>query len=177
MMLKKVFSFYYFLFPLLLSLPAFSQSFEIKAKAVPVFEDGEAQVVDAFNNPDDWIRHDLWVETTFDTDGDNKPDRMHVSVTRPKQTDTEGLKLPVIYVTSPYFAGTAGFEDGLFWDVQHELGETPPPRIHPEVQRRGERPIISKLSPEELGAQRVYRSPFLFTWHGSFARLTDSGWR
>jgi X-Pro dipeptidyl-peptidase len=143
MMLKKVFSFYYFLFPLLLSLPAFSQSFEIKAKAVPVFEDGEAQVVDAFNNPDDWIRHDLWVETTFDTDGDNKPDRMHVSVTRPKQTDTEGLKLPVIYVTSPYFAGTAGFEDGLFWDVQHELGETPPPRIHPEVQRRGERPIIS----------------------------------
>jgi X-Pro dipeptidyl-peptidase len=146
MMLKKEFPFYYFLFPLLLtllSLPTFAQTIEIKAKAAPVFEDGEAQVVEAFNNPDDWIRHDLWVETTFDTDGDSKPDRMHVSVTRPRQTETEGLKLPVIYETSPYFAGTAGFEDGLFWDVQHELGETPPPRIHPEVQRQGERPIIS----------------------------------
>ena len=112
-------------------------------KAVPVFKDGEAQVVEAFNNPDDWLRHDLWVETEFDTDGDGKPDRMHVSVTRPKQTDTEGLKLPVVYVTSPYFAGTAGFVPGLFYDVRHELGDTPPKRVHPEVTRRGKRPIIS----------------------------------
>lgn len=112
-------------------------------KAVPVFEDGEAQVVPAFNTPDKWIRHDLWVETSFDTDGDGKPDRMHVSVTRPYQTETEGLKLPVVYVSSPYFAGTAPFSNGLFWDVRHELGATPPPRSHPEVKRVGERPIIS----------------------------------
>lgn len=69
-------------------------------------------------------------------------DRMHVSVTRPAQTE-EGLKLPVVFVSSPYFAGTAGNQEGLFWDVRHELGDTPPPRTHPEVQRRGERPIIS----------------------------------
>lgn len=112
-------------------------------KAVPVFQDGEAQVVPAFDTPDEWLRHDLWVETTFDTDGDGKLDRMHVSVTRPPQTETEGLKLPVIYVSSPYFAGTAGNADGLFWEVRHELGATAPPRVHPEVQRRGERPIIS----------------------------------
>jgi len=112
------------------------------SKTMPVFEDGEAQIVEAFNTPDKWIRHDLWVETTFDTDGDDKPDRMHVSVTRPFQTETEGLKLPVIYVSSPYFAGTAPYVEGFFWDVRHELGATPPRRLHPEVQRRGERPII-----------------------------------
>lgn len=113
-------------------------------KAIPVFKNGEAQVVEAFSDYDTWIRHDLWVETSFDTDGDGKPDRMHVSVTRPSQTETEGLKLPVIYVTSPYFAGVAGFQEGLFWDVKHELGEAPPkPRIHPQVKRQGERPVIS----------------------------------
>ena len=111
--------------------------------AKPIFKDGEAQIVEAFSNPEEWIREDLWVETEFDTDGDGKLDRMHVAVTRPKQTETEGLKLPIVYETSPYYAGTAGMAKGLFWDVKHELGDTPPPRTHVEVQRRGERPIIS----------------------------------
>lgn len=120
---------------------AFAQPME---KTQPVFENGEAQVVPGFLDPEDWIRHDLWVETPFDTDGDQKPDRMHVSVTRPGQTETEGLKLPVIYVSSPYFAGTAPFVDGLFWDVKHELGQPAPTRrVHPEVTRKGERPVIS----------------------------------
>ncbi|MDO1500268.1 Xaa-Pro dipeptidyl-peptidase [Winogradskyella maritima] len=109
----------------------------------PIFENGEAQIVEAFNNPDDWVRHDLWVETEFDTDGDGKPDRMHVDVTRPKQTDTEGLKLPVVYESSPYYAGVAPDVDGVFWDVKHELGEMAKERVHPEVTRKGERPIIS----------------------------------
>ncbi|HWK99919.1 MAG TPA: Xaa-Pro dipeptidyl-peptidase [Parapedobacter sp.] len=112
-------------------------------KAAPVFKDGEAQVVAAFDTPDKWIRHDLWVETTFDSDGDGKLDRMHVDVTRPYQTDTEGLTLPIIYESSPYYAGTAKLTDGVLWDVRHELGATPPPRTHPEVQRTGQRPIIS----------------------------------
>ncbi len=114
-----------------------------QSTAVPVFKDGEAQIVEAFSNSADWIRHDLWVETEFDTDGDGKMDRVHVAVTRPMQTETEGLKLPVVYETSPYYAGTAGNAPGLFWNVRHELGATPPPRNHVEVQRRGQRPIIS----------------------------------
>lgn len=108
----------------------------------PIFKNGEAQVVPEFENPENWIRHDLWVETSFDSDGDEKKDRMHVSVTRPKRTE-QGLKLPVIYATSPYYAGTASSIDGLFYDVRHNLGETPPERTHTEVQRRGKRPIIS----------------------------------
>jgi len=121
--------------------PAFAQENE---KAVPIFEDGEAQVVPAFEDSDKWIRHDLWVETEFDTDGDGKPDRMHVAVTRPEQTDTEGLKLPVVYISSPYFAGVASGSYEYFWNVRHELNAIPPERVHPpEIKRRGERPIIS----------------------------------
>ena len=113
----------------------------------PIIENGEAQIVPEFSDADRYIRHDLWVETEFDTDGDGKPDRMHVSVTRPYQTDSMNLKLPVIYVTSPYFAGTAGNNPEIFWDVKHELGETPPPRKHPDpIAYRGEqmRPVISQ---------------------------------
>ena len=68
-----------------LSTNAFSQT-------IPVFKDGQAQVLEVFSNPENWIREDLWVETEFDTDGDGRPDRMHVAVTRPQQTETEGFK-------------------------------------------------------------------------------------
>ncbi len=111
---------------------------------VPVIVDGEAQKIPAFENPDDWIREDLWVETEFDSDGDGKHDRMHVDVTRPKQTETEGLKLPVVYESSPYFAGTAGNNREYFWDVRHELNTVPPKHVYPpQITRRGERPVIS----------------------------------
>ena len=79
----------------------FSCAQNASEKAEPVFKDGEAQIVEAFSDVSQWLRHDLWVETEFDTDGDGELDRMHVSVTRPQQTETEGLQLPVIDVTSP----------------------------------------------------------------------------
>ncbi|MFT4533632.1 MAG: X-Pro dipeptidyl-peptidase [Saprospiraceae bacterium] len=123
--------------------PLFTVIAQTEEKSVPVFENGEAQIVPAFEDKEKWIRHDLWVETEFDTDGDGKFDRMHVAVTRPYQTDTEDLKLPIVYVSSPYFAGVAGFQDGLFWNVKHELGETTNDRIHTDVVRTGARPIIS----------------------------------
>lgn len=112
-------------------------------KAAPVFENGEAQIVPEFKDADKWIRTDLWVETTFDTDGDGKKDRMYVDVTRPYQTDSEGLKLPVIYESSPYYSGVAPDVEGVFWDVNHELGVAAKERVHPEVTRIGTRPIIS----------------------------------
>lgn len=111
--------------------------------AKPIIKDGEAQIVPAFEDESNWIRQELWVETDFDSDGDGKKDRMHVDVTRPKQTE-DGLKLPVIYESSPYFAGTAGNPDGLFWEVRHELGESSPrPRVHPNFTARITTPIIS----------------------------------
>ena len=81
---------------------------------VPVIADGQTQEIPQFKDPDFWIRHDLWVETEFDSDGDGKLDRMHVDVTRPRQTESEGLKLPVIYISSPYFGRTGSTAKEFF---------------------------------------------------------------
>lgn len=109
-----------------------------------VFKDGMAQVVPAFEDKSKWIRHDLFVETEFDSDGDGALDRVHVDVTRPEQTESEGLKVPVIYETSPYFAGVAGDGREFFWDPKHELGEVPPDHVHPApIKHQSNRPSIS----------------------------------
>ena len=111
---------------------------------VPVVIKGEAQKIPEFEDREKWIRHDLWVETEFDSDGDGKNDRMHTAVTRPQQTDTDGIKLPVVYESSPYFAGTSVAERQYFWDVHHELNSVPGPHnFPPQIERRGKRPVIS----------------------------------
>jgi X-Pro dipeptidyl-peptidase len=97
-----------------------------QAGAGPVFVNGMAQVVPAFADSTQWIRQNLWVETDFDSDRDGRNDRVHVDVTRPRQTQTEGLKVPVVYGSSPYYAGVA--RTNVFWDVRQELGEPSPPR-------------------------------------------------
>lgn len=123
----------------LLASPALSQE-----KSVPVFANGEAQIVPGFKEAKNWIRQDLWVETEFDSDGDGKMDRVHVDVTRPKQTETEGLKLPIIYESSPYFAGTGSNDKKHFWNPAHELGAVPPKHENPPpVKAKNNRPIIS----------------------------------
>jgi hypothetical protein len=110
--------------------------------AGPVFEDGQAQVVPAFADSSQWIREELWVETEFDSDGDGRPDRVHVAVVRPLQTETEGLKVPVIYESSPHFAGTSGARQYL-WNVRQEVGAEPPPREHQPPPTPRIRPGIS----------------------------------
>lgn len=113
--------------------------------AAPVFLDGQAQVVPAFADTASWIRHDLWVETEIDTDGDEAPDRVHVSVVRPGQTETQGLKVPVIYGSSPYYAGVGSASREYFWEVRHELGDVPPVRADmPSIEHRSSRPTISR---------------------------------
>ena len=116
---------------------------QAQTKTIPVFTNGQAQVVPGFQDAAQWIKQELWVETSFDSDGDGKNDRMHVDVTRPRQTDTEGLKVAVVYESSPYFAGTSGARNFL-WNVQQEVGAEPPPRTsQPVIPFKAERPIIS----------------------------------
>ncbi|MBB6052097.1 Xaa-Pro dipeptidyl-peptidase [Armatimonas rosea] len=123
----------------LLSGPAHAQN----SLAKPLFADGQAQVVPAFATPTEWIREHLWVETEFDSDNDGKRDRVHVDVIRQRQTQTEGLKVPVIYESSPYFAGTSGNFD-VNWDVHQELGTDPPQRTaHPNVPFNPNRTSVS----------------------------------
>ena len=113
------------------------------AKAAHVFVDGEAQVVDAFKNRKAWIREFLFVETSFDSDHDGKPDRMHVDVIRPAQTKSEGLKVPVVYETSPYFMGTGPSDLSYYHDVRQELGGPTPPRpAMPPIPFSGEPGMI-----------------------------------
>src|SRR3954468_14594153 len=95
------------------------------APAVPTFVNGLAQNVFSPSQAD-WISGDVWVESDFDSDGDGKPDRLHADYTLPKETATDGLKVPVIYEDSPYYAGTAPRYSN--WVVDHELGAKPPDR-------------------------------------------------
>jgi X-Pro dipeptidyl-peptidase len=105
-------------------------------------------VVPAFSDSSQWIREELWVETGFDSDGDGRPDRVHVAVVRQRQTEAEGLKVPVIYESSPYFAGTSGARTSL-WNVRQELGGPPPKRVNqPPVEPRI-RPGISNSQVNE----------------------------
>ncbi|HEX2175662.1 MAG TPA: Xaa-Pro dipeptidyl-peptidase [Nocardioidaceae bacterium] len=70
----------------------------------PRFAGGMAQPVYGAA-PADWIRQSLWVTTTTDSDRNGRPDRVHISVTRLRETRTRGLEVPVIYEVSPYYAG------------------------------------------------------------------------
>ena len=125
---------------LVLTTPAAQQP---ESSARPVFADGQAQVVPAFEESAQWIRERLWVETEFDSDRDGRKDRMFVDVTRQRQTETEGLKVPVIYESSPYYAGTSGNRQFL-WDVKQEVGAEPPPRTsQPEIKFQAERQSVS----------------------------------
>ncbi|QGY44009.1 Xaa-Pro dipeptidyl-peptidase [Maribellus comscasis] len=145
--MNQFFQFLTFIFFAALGIPTLAQNENSVSteKVGPVFKDGEAQIVPEFNDPDYWIREDLWVETEFDSDGDGKRDRMHVDVTRPRQTETEGLKLPVVYETSPYFAGTGSLDRKYLWNVKQELHTTPPRREHvPQFTAKVNRPILSK---------------------------------
>ncbi|HEX8390856.1 MAG TPA: Xaa-Pro dipeptidyl-peptidase [Longimicrobium sp.] len=96
-----------------------------QSDARPVFQNGMAQVVPAFADSTQWIRQNLWVETDFDSDRDGRMDRVHVDVTRPGQT-ASGLKVPVVYGSSPYYAGTSNGSE--FWNVRQELGQPSPVR-------------------------------------------------
>lgn len=120
-----------------------AQDAAANTKTVPVFYNGQAQIVPGFQDKSQWIKQELWVETEFDSDADGKPDRVHVAVTRPKQTETEGLKVAVVYESSPYFAGT--MKNQKMWDVKHELGSEPPPRpVNEQAKFIPVRPEISR---------------------------------
>ena len=133
--------------------------------ARPTFVNGQAQIVPAFQDSAQWIRQELWVETEFDSDGDGKRDRMHVDVTRPAQTASEGLKVAVLYESSPYFAGTSGPRQSL-WDVKQEVGAPPPVRTsQPEIRFQPVRPRISNSLVNQWVPPRLCGGPLGSTGH------------
>lgn len=117
------------------------------AEIGPVFAEGMAQIVPEFKS--DWVEHDLFVETEFDSDADGKLDRMHVSVCRPQPTETAGLKVPVIYQSSPYYAGIGSTSPSHMWSPRQNLNSPPPQHeTPPQIPQTAKRP---RLSGEHLG--------------------------
>ena len=134
-----------------------------------------AQVVPAFADSAQWIRQNLWVETDFDSDGDGRKDRVHVAVTRPRQTETEGLRVPVVYQSSPYFGGTSALD--AYWNVNHEVGAQPPStaqRHPPPVAVPGHRAGRVSHVPDAAGVmQHTLKNPnapsaLTYAWIGPF---------
>jgi predicted acyl esterase len=110
--------------------------------AVPTFVNGLSQAVFAQGSAN-WVNHELWVETTMDTDLDGRRDRVHVDVSRPMETQTDGLKVPVIYEDSPYYAGGADITN---WAVDHEIGVPPTSRVRaPDFSADPTSPTISTI--------------------------------
>lgn len=71
------------------------------APPAPVFTGGQAQPV---FDPADVVREDVWVTAPVDSDHDGRDDLVHAQVVRPRATQ-QGLKVPVVYQASPYYAG------------------------------------------------------------------------
>jgi predicted acyl esterase len=98
---------------------------QAQAPAVPTFVNGLAQAVFS-TNPADWYSGEVWVEASFDSDGDGRLDRIHTDFTAPSEVLTNGLKVPVVFEDSPYYAGFA--PEYSNWAVDHELGFPPSSR-------------------------------------------------
>ncbi|MEU4525964.1 Xaa-Pro dipeptidyl-peptidase [Amycolatopsis sp. NPDC024027] len=84
-----------------LALPLTSVAAEAAAPPSPVFTGGQAQPV---FDPADVVREDVWVTAPVDSDHDGTDDLVHAQVVRPRATQ-QGLKVPVVYQASPYYAG------------------------------------------------------------------------
>jgi X-Pro dipeptidyl-peptidase len=54
------------------------------------------------------VEETLFVQTTVDSDLDGKQDRVRVRLSRPGETETQGIKVPVIFEHSPYRYNTGG---------------------------------------------------------------------
>jgi predicted acyl esterase len=112
------------------------------APAVPTFVNGMSQAVFATGSAN-WVNEDLWVELDVDTDGDGKKDRVHTDVSRPTETNTDGLKVPVIFEDSPYYAGGPSQDN---WAVDHEIGIPPAMRaLPPAFNGRAHTSTISSI--------------------------------
>ena len=82
----------------------------------PVFENGMAMPV--FTDSSTWVEQELWVTSSVDSDRDGEKDRIHIDVTRPGETETDDLDVPVVYEASPYYAGGNPITNH---NVDHEL--------------------------------------------------------
>jgi X-Pro dipeptidyl-peptidase len=84
---------------LVLAVPATVTAAPADPPPTIVVEDGMTQPVFSFA---DAIEERVYVQTPVDTDHDGKLDRVAIDISRPRETATQGFKVPVIFEQSPY---------------------------------------------------------------------------
>jgi X-Pro dipeptidyl-peptidase len=62
-------------------------------------QDGVTQPVFPFANA---IEEVVFVESEVDSDGDGVRDRVRIRISRPGETESQGIKVPVVFEHSPY---------------------------------------------------------------------------
>ena len=88
------------------------------------------------------IREQVWVQAPVDSDGDGERDRVAVRIIRPRETEA-GVKVPVIFQPSPYYAG---------------LNDVP---NHDDVDRDGAAARRGEVSGADRAAETVVFSGYL----------------
>jgi len=72
------------------------------------------------------IEQTLWIQTSVDSDLDGKRDRVRVQLSRPGETQTQGIKVPVIFEHSPYrYNGGDAPNHNVDFDVLPQEGIQP----------------------------------------------------
>ncbi len=103
----------------------------------------------------DAIEETLFVETTVDSDLDGKRDRVRVKLSRPGETESDGIKVPVVFEHSPYRYNTGGgVNHNVDFDVMPQEGLTPDDR---RSLARGR--AVSKANPDLPGSLDNYWVP------------------
>jgi X-Pro dipeptidyl-peptidase len=88
---------------LVVAVPAGPATADSTRSSCPIqVQNGMTQPVYSFT---DAVEQRVWVETPLDTDHDGRLDRVVADISRPRETDTEGCKVPVIFEQSPYRKG------------------------------------------------------------------------
>ena len=105
------------------------------------------KIVDGVSQPQfalaNAIEQTVFVETPVDSDLDGKRDKVRIRLSRPGETSTQGIKVPVIFEHSPYRFGTDGAPNhNVDFDVLPQEFVQPRSRIAQEDLRiAGAKPI------------------------------------
>jgi X-Pro dipeptidyl-peptidase len=100
------------------------------------------------------VEETLFVQTTVDSDLDGVKDRVRVRLSRPGETETQGIKVPVIFEHSPYRYNIGGGENHNV-----DFSVLPQEGIQPSADRAGLRTAAAKPMPDLPGSLDNYWVP------------------
>ena len=89
------------------------------------------------------VEETLWVQTSVDSDLDGRNDRVRVQLSRPAETESEGIKVPVIFEQSPYRSNIGGGSNhNVDFARMPQEGIQPPPSFGASAARPVSKPDL-----------------------------------